>query len=155
VRNTITLTVLEGGSKTNVIPAQARAQLDCRLLPGEDPQQFIATLEKVVNDPHVRLSVLLNFPSLASDADTALFRAIRAVAESRDPAAPVVPAVLTGFTDSHYFRRKGIVSYGFTGLALTEEDYRRVHGINERVPIASLRSGTQMLFNVIQALDQQ
>lgn len=154
VRNTVALTVLEGGRKTNVIPAQARAQLDCRLLPGEDPRQFLATLEKVVNDPHVRLSVLLNFPPLASDADTALFRAIRAVAERRDPAAPVVPAVLAGFTDSHYFRRKGVVSYGFTGLALAEEDYHRVHGVNERVPIASLREGTQVLMDVIRELDR-
>ncbi|MCS6926387.1 MAG: M20/M25/M40 family metallo-hydrolase [Candidatus Binatia bacterium] len=152
VRNTIALTVLEGSSKTNVIPAQARAQLDCRLLPGEDPQHFLATLAKIVNDPHIRVTVLLNFPPLASDADTPLFRAIRTVAARRDPTAPVVPAVLTGFTDSHYFRRKGIVSYGFTGLALAQEDAQRVHGLNERVPIASLREGIQILFDVLQEL---
>lgn len=154
VRNTIALTVLEGSSKTNVIPAQARAHLDCRLLPGEDPQHFLATLAKIVDDPHIRLTVLLNFPPLASNADTPLFRAIRTVAARRDPTAPVVPAVLTGFTDSHYFRRKGIVSYGFTGLALAEEDSQRVHGLNERMPIASLREGTQILLDVLQELEQ-
>jgi acetylornithine deacetylase/succinyl-diaminopimelate desuccinylase-like protein len=122
VRNTISPTVLEGSNKTNVIPAHARAQLDCRLLPGEDPRQFVASLEKVVGDPEVKFSILLNFPPLASEADTELFRAIRSVAERHDPQAPVVPAVLGGFTDSHYFRQKGIVSYGFTGIALTEED---------------------------------
>ncbi|HJY83060.1 MAG TPA: M20/M25/M40 family metallo-hydrolase, partial [Candidatus Binatia bacterium] len=122
VRNTISPTVLEGSNKTNVIPAHARAQLDCRLLPGEDPQRFVASLEKVVGDPEVRFSILLNFPPLASEADTELFRAIRSVAERHDPQVPVVPAVLGGFTDSHYFRRKGITSYGFTGLAFSEED---------------------------------
>ena len=153
VRNTIALTVLEGSNKTNVIPSQARAQLDCRLLPGEDPQQFVAALKKIVDDPNIQFSILLNFPPLASEADTALFRAIRAVAERHDPTVPVVPAVLGGFTDAHYFRRKGIVSYGFTGIALTEEDYRRVHGTNERMPIASLREGTRILFEVVQELN--
>jgi len=144
---------LEGSNKTNVIPSQARAQLDCRLLPGEDPQQFVAALKKIVDDPNIQFSILLNFPPLASEADTALFRAIRAVAERHDPTVPVVPAVLGGFTDAHYFRRKGIVSYGFTGIALTEEDYRRVHGTNERMPIASLREGTRILFEVVQELN--
>lgn len=153
VRNTISLTVLEGSNKINVIPSQARAQLDCRLLPGEDPQRFVATLEKVVDDASIRFSVLFNFPPLASEADTALFRAIRAVAEKRDPTAPVVPAVLGGFTDAHYFRRKGIVSYGFTGIPLAEEDYRRVHGTDERMPLASLREGVQVLFEVVQELN--
>ncbi len=154
VRNTISPTVLEGSNKTNVIPAHARAQLDCRLLPGEDPQQFVATLEKVVGDPEVKFSILLNFPPLASEADTELFRAIRNVAERHDPQVPVVPAVLGGFTDSHYFRRKGIISYGFTGIPLTEEDGRRVHGTNERIPLASLREGTQILFELVQELNK-
>jgi acetylornithine deacetylase/succinyl-diaminopimelate desuccinylase-like protein len=154
VRNTISLTVLEGSNKTNVIPARAQAQLDCRLLPGEDPQKFVAALEKVVNDPEVKFSILLNFPPLASAADTALFRAIRAVAERHDPQAPVVPAVLGGFTDSHYFRRKGIVSYGFTGLPISEDDARRVHGTNERLALANLREGTQILFELIQELNK-
>jgi acetylornithine deacetylase/succinyl-diaminopimelate desuccinylase-like protein len=64
VRNTISPTVLEGSNKTNVIPAHARAQLDCRLLPGEDPQQFVKELERVVDDPQVTFSILMNFPSL-------------------------------------------------------------------------------------------
>jgi acetylornithine deacetylase/succinyl-diaminopimelate desuccinylase-like protein len=154
VRNTISPTVLEASNKTNVIPAHARAQLDCRLLPGEDPRQFVASLEKVVGDPEVRFSILLNFPPLASEADTELFRAIRSVAERHDPQVPVVPAVLGGFTDSHYFRQKGIVSYGFTGIALSEEDGRRVHGTNERIPLASLREGTQVMFELMQELNK-
>lgn len=154
VRNTISPTVLEGSNKTNVIPAHARAQLDCRLLPGEDPQQFVKRLERVVNDSNVNFSVLMNFPPIASEAETPLFRAIRTVAERRDPQAPVVPAMLGGFTDSHYFRRKGIVSYGFSGLPLSEEDSRRVHGTNERIPLASLREGTQVLIELIEELNK-
>jgi acetylornithine deacetylase/succinyl-diaminopimelate desuccinylase-like protein len=154
VRNTISPTVLEGSNKTNVIPGRARAQLDCRLLPGEDPQEFVKRLERLVNDSDVNFSVLMNFPPLASEAETSLFRAIRNVAERRDPQAPVVPAVLAGFTDAHYFRRKGIVSYGFSGLPLAEEDGRRVHGDNERISLASLREGIQILVELVQELDK-
>jgi acetylornithine deacetylase/succinyl-diaminopimelate desuccinylase-like protein len=154
VRNTISPTILEGGDKTNVIPAHARAQLDCRLLPGEDPQQFVATLEKVVNDPDVRFSILLNFPPLASQVETELFRAIRSVAERHDPQTLVVPAVLSGFTDAHYFRRKGIVSYGFTGLAIREDDVRRVHGTDERISLTSLREGVETIFEVVRELNR-
>jgi len=155
VRNTLSPTVLEGSNKTNVIPGRARAQLDCRLLPGEDPQEFVKRLERVVDDSNVKFSVLMNFPPLASAADTPLFRAIRAVAERHHPEAPVVPAVLAGFTDAHYFRRKGIVSYGFSGLPLSEADSRRVHGDNERMPLASLREGTQILVDLIQELEKK
>ena len=154
VRNTISPTVLEGSNKTNVIPGRARAQLDCRLLPGEDPQGFVKRLEHIVDDPEVNFSMLLNFPPLASESDTPLFKAIRAVAERRDPQAPVVPAVLGGFTDAHYFRRKGIVSYGFSGLPIAEEDGRRVHGDNERISLKSLREGTQVLIDLLQELDR-
>src|SRR5262245_39805383 len=154
VRNTISPTVLEGSNKTNVIPARARAQLDCRLLPGEDPQQFVANLRKGGGVPELHVSIRLTFPPLASEADTQLFRAIRNVAERHDPQVPVVPAVLGGFTDSHYFRRKGIVSYGFTGLALTEEDGRRVHGTDERMPLTSLREGSQLLFELVQEMNK-
>lgn len=152
VRNTISPTVLEASNKTNVIPGHARAQLDCRLLPGEDPQEFVKRLERVVDDTNVKFSMLMNFSPIASAADTLLFRAIRSVAERHDPQAPVVPAVLSGFTDAHYFRRKGIVSYGFSGLPIAEEDGRRVHGDNERIPLASLREGTQILVELIQEL---
>lgn len=154
VRNTISPTVLEGSNKTNVIPAHARAQLDCRLLPGEDPQRFVKKLEQVVNDGNVKFSVLMNFAPIASEADTPLFRAIRAVAERHEPEAPVVPAVLGGFTDSHYFRRKGIISYGFSGLPISEDDARRVHGDNERIALASLREGTQILVELLQELEK-
>ena len=155
VRNTISPTMLEGSNKTNVIPGRARAQLDCRLLPGEDPHAFVKRLEQVVNDADINFSVLMNFPPLASAADTSLFRAIRAIAERHHPEAPVVPAVLAGFTDSHYFRRKGIVSYGFSGLPVSEEDGRRVHGDNERIPLMSLREGTQILVDLIQELGKE
>lgn len=153
VRNTIAPTVLRGSDKTNVIPGRAEAELDCRLLPGEDPERFVATLTEVVDDPQVEVSVLLNFPAAASEADTPLFRAIAAVAARRDPEARVLPSMLTGFTDAHYFRKQGIVSYGFSGIALRAGESYGVHGHDERVPLAGLREGVQVLVEVIRELD--
>lgn len=153
VRNTIAPTVLRGSDKTNVIPGRAEAELDCRLLPGEDPDRFVAMLTEVVDDPQVDVSVLLNFPAAASEADTPLFRAIAAVAARREPEARVLPSMLTGFTDAHYFRAQGIVSYGFSGIVLRAGESYGVHGHDERVPLAGLREGIKVLVEVIRELD--
>ena len=108
-----------------------------------------------MDDPNIQFSTLLNFPSVASDPDTSLFEAIRSVAARRDPHAPVLPSVLGGFTDTHYFREKGITSYGFSGLELTAEDARGVHGLNERIPLAALRDAVQVLLEVVLSIDAQ
>jgi acetylornithine deacetylase/succinyl-diaminopimelate desuccinylase-like protein len=151
VRNTITPTVLEGSHKTNVIPSQASADLDCRLLPGEDPDTFVARIREVLADDGIDVDVLLNFPPSASPTDTPLYRAIETIAAREQ--APVVPTVLRGFTDAHYFRRKGIVVYGFLPIDLTPEDAGRMHGDDERIPTASLRDGVRRLADMLRALE--
>ena len=155
IRNTISPTVLKGSDKTNVVPGQATAELDCRLLPGEDPQQFLATLTEVIDDPQIELSVLLNFRPVASAAETPLFQAIASVAKRHHPEALILPNMLTGFTDSHYFREKGIVSYGFSGIALQEGEDYGVHGPNERIPLASLGDAIRIVFDILQELDNR
>ena len=151
VRNTITPTVLVGSQKTNVIPPSASADLDCRLLPGEDPAAFVQTIRQTIGDPSVHLDVLLNFPPSSSPTDTALYAAARRLAEQQH--APLVPSVLTGFTDSHYFRAKGIVSYGFVPVILDEAEAEREHGVNERLSTQNLRDGTRRLLALLQSLD--
>jgi acetylornithine deacetylase/succinyl-diaminopimelate desuccinylase-like protein len=153
VRNTITPTVLTGSAKTNVIPHSASAELDCRLLPGEDPDAFVRTVKETIADPEITVSVLLNFPAVSSSLDTAFTAAVRTLAE-RDH-APMVPSVLTGFTDSHYFREKGIASYGFIPFDLSEDEMAREHGVNERISIRNLRNGTQRLLALLQLLDTE
>jgi acetylornithine deacetylase/succinyl-diaminopimelate desuccinylase-like protein len=151
VRDTITPTVLTASDKTNVIPRTASAELDCRLLPGEDPAAFVRTITATINDPAVSVGVLLNFPPSSSPTNTALYAALQRLA-TRD-GTPIVPSVLTGFTDSHYFREMGITSYGFTPFALSEDEERREHGINERMSTANLRDGTRRLMELLDSLD--
>jgi acetylornithine deacetylase/succinyl-diaminopimelate desuccinylase-like protein len=78
-----------------------------------------------------------------------MFRAIEAVAHARHPNALVTTMMLPGFTDSHYFRRLGIASYGLGPFPLTQGDARGVHGNDERVSIDALRAGLRFYYDVV------
>ena len=93
--------------------------------------------------------MILNFPPAISSTDTPLFASIEKAVHGLDPGAGVVQTVDAGFTDSHYFRDKGIVSYGFEPFALKLEDDERVHGDNERIPMKNYKDGVHLLWNVV------
>jgi acetylornithine deacetylase/succinyl-diaminopimelate desuccinylase-like protein len=152
VRNTITPTVLQGGTKTNVIPGEVRAELDCRLLPGEQPADFLAELRRVVADDRIEMETLLSFPASSSDSRSGFMEAVRRVAATELGGVPVVPSVIPGFTDSHYFREHGVASYGFVPFVLPETEERTVHGTNERVSMDNLRAGVRILLALLRAL---
>jgi acetylornithine deacetylase/succinyl-diaminopimelate desuccinylase-like protein len=152
VRNTLSITVLEGGSRTNMVPAEARAHLDARLLPGESCEEFRRAILEVVADPAVSTRVLLSFPARSSPTDTALFSAIQSVAGERDPEALVIPRMIGGFTDAHWFRELGVVAYGFVPRRLGREDARGVHGIDERISLENLELGVRVLTRILEVL---
>ena len=150
LRNTISITGLQGSDKTNVIPPLATAALDVRLLPGQEPAVFLAELQRVVGDTAVTFRPQgPSWPATESATDTELFRAIAAVAHIRHPNALVTTPMLAGFTDSHYFRRLGIASYGLGLFPLTTSDSRGVHGNDERVSLDALRFGVRFLYDVV------
>jgi acetylornithine deacetylase/succinyl-diaminopimelate desuccinylase-like protein len=137
VRDTLTPTVLSGSEKTNVIPMIAHAEVDCRLLPGSDAKAFVRTVRKIIADDSVKVDVVLNFPPASSPSRSELMTAIQTLARKYDK-ADVVPTMLAGFTDSHYFREKKITSYGFVPLETPQGESRGVHGINERIGIKEM-----------------
>lgn len=147
--NTISITALQGSNKTNIIPPEATAELDCRLLPGWTIDRWIAQTRQVIGDPSIRVDVILNFPPAASSTDTPLYASIAKAVHQFDPDAGLVETVDSGFTDSHFFRDKGIVSYGFEPFAVTHEDDARVHGDNERIPVKNYTDGLQLLWNIV------
>src|SRR6059036_3612729 len=150
LRNTISITGLKRSDKTNVIPPVASAALDVRLLPAQEPAAFLAELVRVVNDSAVTITPQgPNWPATESSADTELFRAIVAAARARDPDALVTTPPLTGFTDSHYFRRVGIVSYGLSPFPLNQVESRGVHGNDERVSLDDLTFGVHFMYDVV------
>ncbi len=150
LRNTISITGLKGSDKTNVIPPVATAAIDVRLLPGQDPGAFLAELTRVVGDTAVTVRPQgPNWPATESPTETEMFRAITAVAHARHPNALVTTLMLAGFTDSHYFRRMGIASYGLGPFPLTQGESRGVHGNDERVSVDALRYGVRFYYDVV------
>ncbi len=151
LRNTIAITVLEGSSKTNVISAAAVAELDCRLLPGERPELFIASLRDVIDDDEIEIETLLSFEPSASARDTALWGAIEEAARRDNGNATVIPTVLAGFTDSHFFRERDIVAYGWSPIRLGPGDGQG-HSVDERLSVESIRRAPRLLFDVLTLL---
>lgn len=148
-RNTCSITMLEGSAKINVVPPEVTAQLDCRLVQDQDPDAFIETLTRVMNDPAVQIKKQMAFSPAASSTDTPLYKAIERVTRRHFPDAVIVPGVLTGFTDSHFFRDLGIASYGYGPITIPFEDESGIHGNNERVLIESVRTGVQVMVDVL------
>lgn len=155
VRNTLAITVLEGGPRTNVQPAEARAHLDVRLLPGGSCAVFADQIRATIADPGIVVETLLSFPATrSSQVATPLFEAIRRVAQETDPEAVVVPRLIAGFTDAHWFRELGIVSYGFVPRWLPPAETRGIHGPNERISIDNLARGVETLVRLLELMDQ-
>lgn len=154
LRNTVSLTVMKSGYKTNVIPAEAYAELDCRLLPGVLKDDFIAQIKKIVADPSIEISVLEWEKAEGSPQDTELFKAIKAVAAAESAKMPVVPVVVPWFTDSHWFREAGLVAYGFEPVEMDALHIATVHGKDERMPIATLGKGVERLHKILLQLAQ-
>ena len=153
VRNTISITFLEGGPATNVAPSIARAQLDARLLPGRTCVEFASAIEALIDDGTIEIVEILSFPTRASSADSPLMRAIEAVAARQDPTGLVVPRLIGGFTDAHWFREVGIVSYGFVPRALTNDEANGVHGVDERVAVDALAKSVTLQIDLVRAFD--
>ena len=150
-RNTCAITRLEGSSKINVIPPVASAEVDCRLLPDQDPEAFIAELKQILGDDRVRIEKIMGFSPAVSTTDTELFRTVAEVTRKHFPGAQVLPAVQTGFTDSHFFRDLGIISYGYSPLLVPAQDDAGVHGNNERVSVENIRRGVIVMIEILEA----
>jgi acetylornithine deacetylase/succinyl-diaminopimelate desuccinylase-like protein len=150
IRNTISITMLEGSNKTNVIPPIARAELDTRLVPGERLEKWIAELKGVINDDRIKIEPTLAFEAKSSPASSDLRKALERVVKRRYPDAIISLPVLAGFTDSHYFRDLGIASYGFSPfVAPTSALGGGFHGNNERIGRQPFVDGVKFMFEVV------
>jgi acetylornithine deacetylase/succinyl-diaminopimelate desuccinylase-like protein len=150
LRNTVSITIVRAGSATNVIPGTAEAELDVRLLPGQDPVAFLAQIKKVIDDPSVEVVPPPSFiPAAESRIDTELFRSIEASLARRYPGVPVTTKMGTGATESSLYRPLGIVCYGFTPLLLTTAEDASQHSDDERVPEKTLRESVGIFHEVL------
>jgi acetylornithine deacetylase/succinyl-diaminopimelate desuccinylase-like protein len=152
-RNTISITVLEGSNKINVIPPSVYAEIDTRLVPGEKLNHWIAELKNVIKDESIKIEPILAFEANASPTDSALVKAVAAVAKQRYSQAIIAHPVLAGFTDSHYFRDLGVMSYGFSPFVAPPRDLGGgYHGNDERIGKKVYLEGVRFFYDVIEKL---
>jgi acetylornithine deacetylase/succinyl-diaminopimelate desuccinylase-like protein len=151
LRNTISLTMLGGSEQTNVIPAEAWANLDVRLLPGEDPPKFLESIRQIVADPNVTVTPLNAEFRIANSSPTssALYQALREISAQYFSGTPVLPRLSSGYTESQRYRPLGIESYGFTPYITTEEEGSTEHGNNERIRVEEVQRGPRVLYDVV------
>jgi acetylornithine deacetylase/succinyl-diaminopimelate desuccinylase-like protein len=140
-RDTCSMTRFEGSNKINVVPPEAWAELDCRILPDRPSEVFVDELRALIADTGVEVEVLMAFTAAVSSTDTELYEAIVEVTGERHAGSRVIPYVSTGFTDSHFFRDLGIPSYGFNPMVVPESEFSRIHGNDERVDVAAFKRG--------------
>ena len=148
-RNTCSITRFEGSVKINVVSPEVWAELDCRLLPDQDPDEWLSELHGVLGS-EIEVEVLMGFTPAVSSTDTDLYRTVREVTLETFPDASFVPMVQGGFTDSHFFRDLGIVSYGYSATATPMEDDAGVHGNDERVTEENVRRGVEMTLKILE-----
>jgi acetylornithine deacetylase/succinyl-diaminopimelate desuccinylase-like protein len=145
LRDSANPTMLKAGYKANVIPATAEAVVDCRVLPGRQAA-FEATVDELIG-PNVSREWITELPSYETTFDGELVDAMNAALLAVDPEARIVPYMLSGGTDAKHFARLGIRCFGFIPLRLPPElDFAALfHGVDERVPVDSLKFGVEVL----------
>jgi len=151
LRNTISLTGLNGSNKTNVIPAVATAEIDVRLLPDQDTTEFMRTLTQIVGDTAVHFTHLGNTKApLESPIETDLFRAIERAAHDREPGAFVTTPMETAATDRPTYRKLGITTYGFSPFKVPRaETQRGMHGNDERLSVDNVAYGVRFFYDIL------
>jgi acetylornithine deacetylase/succinyl-diaminopimelate desuccinylase-like protein len=151
VRTTCVLTQVSGGTARNVLPAEASANVNCRILPGETSSDVRRALERVVADPAVEIAAFgaSDDPPSESPLEGEGPAAVRAAMERQFPGVPLVPFLDNGISDGAVMRARGIPAYGIGLFPMTDEEDSAVHGPDERLRIASLREGIELLHAIV------
>jgi len=154
--NTAAATVVRAGSKTNVIPGVAEFEIDGRTLPGQTDEDLLRELRAILGEG-VELEIIKSAPPVMTEPFASpLFDIIRRQINAREPEAVVVPYMIPGFTDAKYFTQMGARWYGFSPVKIEKGAGIRFadmfHGHDERVPIAGLAWGVDVLDAVVREI---
>jgi carboxypeptidase PM20D1 len=150
LQTTTAATMIDGGIKENVVPQQASATVNFRLLPGTTSDDVIAHVTTVIDDPMVEISLgLTTTPAPPSPTDSATYRAIARSTREIHPTAVVVPALLMGATDSRHYRELSDQVYRYTGLRLHLDDVGGFHGTNERMRVDYFADGVRIMMRMM------
>lgn len=144
--DTVQVTQLQAGDRVNVIPSEASATLDARLLPDTDADAFLDQIKTLLG-PGFQVQVLLQSPPAAASPSTGAVW--DCVADVLKESAPVVPSFIAGVTDARYFRRRHIPAYGVSPFLLDGVEMRGVHGVDEAIPLAAFHHGVEIMTRIL------
>jgi acetylornithine deacetylase/succinyl-diaminopimelate desuccinylase-like protein len=150
VTNTVSPTMLRAGSKVNVIPSEAVADIDCRLVPGQSPESVQREIHKIVGEA-IELETVYTTGGAEFSADTPFYKLLEKRTCQMDPEGLIVPLLMPGATDACQYQHAGIKMYGFTpgilppGMPILQ----MAHGHDERMPISYILSGLPVLWDVV------
>jgi acetylornithine deacetylase/succinyl-diaminopimelate desuccinylase-like protein len=152
LRTTCVATRLEGGHANNALPQTAEANINCRMLPDERPEEVVETIRRLVGDTGIQVTVAYNpVPSPPSPLVPEVLEPVDSITAAMWPGAAVVPSMETGATDGLFFRNAGIPVYGVSGVALDVDDMR-AHGKDERIRVAAFYQGLEFSTRLVRAL---
>ena len=153
IRMTVTPTMIHGGVKENVIPSECEATFDCRILPGQTTTQAIETIKGLLSEldqPKITFEIMQSFEPSESSMGTPFYDCATSVLKDFEPDCSVTPLLMTGGTDSRFFRNEGSICYGFQPMRLETpiggKIVKREHGVDERISIENLIFGTSVLY---------
>lgn len=150
LRTTCVATLLKAGTRVNALPADAMANVNCRILPDETVAGTQAWLQKVFAEPLLQTQAVRDAgQSPASPIEGETLQSIDKITHQMWPGLPIIPSLMKGASDSRYLRQAGMAAYGLNPLALSDADEMRMHGIDERVPIASFRTGVEFMHKLV------
>ncbi|HVT61035.1 MAG TPA: M20/M25/M40 family metallo-hydrolase [Thermoanaerobaculia bacterium] len=144
--DTVQVTVVAGGERINVIPTEASARIDIRLLPDTDAAAFLAAARAALG-PELAVKVLVSAPPAAASPTAGRF--YDALRQTLGREAPLAPTLVPGFTDSRFFRQRQVPAYGISPFALAPDDVRGIHGADERIPLAELDHGARRMIDLL------
>jgi acetylornithine deacetylase/succinyl-diaminopimelate desuccinylase-like protein len=152
LRTTCVATRLEAGHADNALPENAKAIVNCRLFPGDSSEMVRATLQRVLEDPAI--SVTLVSEAIRSDGSPLrpnVIDTMETVTTQMWPGVPVIPVMSTGATDGLFLRNAGIPTYGVSGFFGDINDMR-AHGRDERLGVRQFYEGREFLYRLVKAL---
>jgi acetylornithine deacetylase/succinyl-diaminopimelate desuccinylase-like protein len=150
VTNTISPTMLQAGSKVNVIPSVAEVGIDCRLVPGQAPEDLIREIHQIVGGG-IELEPVYTTSGAEFSIETPLFKLMERRTRKMDPGGLVIPMLMPGATDACQYQNAGIKMYGFTPGILPPNMpmMQMAHGHDERMPVSFIESGLPVLWDVV------
>ena len=152
IRTTCVATMLEAGHAENALAQTARATINCRLLPDENPDDVERGLRAAVKDDRIAVTPLGTVvDSPASPMSPEILQAVEEISADMWPGVPVIPTQSGGYTDSRWLRKYGVPAYGVSGI-FSEEGKSGVHGLNEQVGVKQLFDAKEFLYRLVSRL---